>query len=201
MTHDADFVPALIVFGIDEAGKPHASVFDFKEIDAARTAAELMGMRDFALELGEHREIIDLLPPGRVFGSGKAFVPFVKADLYDRIAALAGPPDEGDEGSGQADGPDAPETAPTGSPEAATAIETAAQPTAPAATDPWAELKVGSIVLASAATDDGFWEARVTKVKAKGIFTLKFCDYPTEPAIDRQIRQLGLLHPNPMKPA
>ena len=122
MSHGPDFVPALIVFGKDEAGKAHASVFDLKDFEAAQNAADAMGMDNMPLELNGHPDIVAKLPAGRVFESGKAFVPFVKAELYDRIAALAGPASDDDGRSGQADGPNRPEAAPAGSPASAPAF-------------------------------------------------------------------------------
>ena len=41
----ADALPALIVLGLDDSGKAHASWFDAAEADIARSAASFMGMR------------------------------------------------------------------------------------------------------------------------------------------------------------
>ena len=84
--------PALVVYGRDDGGKPHASVFADSEADLAEMAAGLMGMRAFRLAEPEHLATVAGLPQGRVFASGKAFVPFVKAAVYDRLTALGGEP-------------------------------------------------------------------------------------------------------------
>lgn len=81
---------ALAVFGRDEGGKPHASRFEAADAALAERAAGLMGMQVLRLETGEHQELGAKLPTGRVFGSGKAFVPFVKGALFDRLAATPG---------------------------------------------------------------------------------------------------------------
>jgi hypothetical protein len=81
---------ALIVFGLDEAGKPHASSFGQADAELAEKAARLMGLRILRVETHEHREIAAKLPQGRVFESGKGFVPFVKAAVYERLSALCG---------------------------------------------------------------------------------------------------------------
>jgi hypothetical protein len=70
---------ALIVFGRDNGGKPHASRFDASEAELAEKAAGLMGMQVLRPETGEQRALAAKLPKGRVFASGRAFVPFVKA--------------------------------------------------------------------------------------------------------------------------
>ena len=83
-------VPALIVFGRDGAAKPHASSFAPSEAELAEKAASLMGMKVLRVESDEQRELAAQLPSGKVFASGRAFVPFVKAALYARLHALSG---------------------------------------------------------------------------------------------------------------
>lgn len=47
--------PSSIVFGRDETRKPHASVFLLPEVEAAESAARLMGMHSYRIEPGEVR--------------------------------------------------------------------------------------------------------------------------------------------------
>ncbi|KQT64483.1 MULTISPECIES: hypothetical protein [unclassified Aureimonas] len=77
---------SLIVLGRDDAGKTHASWFDADEAELATKAAGLMGMQ--ALEIADDalRGAAAGLPHGRVFASGKAFVPFVKAATFEALA-------------------------------------------------------------------------------------------------------------------
>src|SRR3954452_21782059 len=82
---------ALVVFGRDNGGKPHASRFDASEAELAEKAAGLMGMQVMRPENAEHRELAAKLPRGRVFASGRAFVPFVKAAIYAPLAAFGRP--------------------------------------------------------------------------------------------------------------
>ncbi|MER9104460.1 hypothetical protein NKH95_10960 [Mesorhizobium sp. M0848] len=189
---------SLIVFGRDDARKAHASVFLLPEVEAAESAARLMGMHSHRVEPGEAPEIVMRLPAGKLFDSGKAFVPFVKAETYQRIAALAGVADERDSGSGDDKAADSPENASAGSPEAVVANsggDGGSKPAAGGTSDLWAGLAVGDVVLASEGPDEGYFEARIMKAKAKGIFTLKFRDYPEAPQVDRSYYQLGLIHP------
>ena len=65
--------PALVVYGRDDGGKPHASVFADSEADLAEMAAGLMGMRAFRLAEPEHLATVAGLPQGRVFASGRYF--------------------------------------------------------------------------------------------------------------------------------
>ena len=81
---------AVVGFGRDEGGKPHASRFEASEAELAEKAARLMGMHVLRPETDEGRALAARLPRGRVFASGRGFVPFVKAGLYEALAAQAG---------------------------------------------------------------------------------------------------------------
>ena len=70
---------AAVVFGLDDAGKPHASAFTAHDAELAEKAAALMGMRVLRPGTDEQRALAAKLPKGRVFGSGRAFVPFVES--------------------------------------------------------------------------------------------------------------------------
>jgi hypothetical protein len=80
---------AVVVFGRDEAGKPHAAWFDQGEASLAEKAADLMGLRVLRVHTDEHRALAAQLPHGRVFASGRAFVPFVKAALFLQLQTAA----------------------------------------------------------------------------------------------------------------
>jgi hypothetical protein len=83
-------IPAVILFGKDRTSKPHASFFLEGDLAAAVKAAELMKMRVLLTDTEERRAVAAELPQGRIFqASGRAFVPFVSAQLYRRLVALA----------------------------------------------------------------------------------------------------------------
>ena len=69
----------LVLFGRDGAGKPHAAWFDAQSADLAVKAASLTGMRVLHVKGEDQRALAQQLPRGRVFASGKAFAPFVRA--------------------------------------------------------------------------------------------------------------------------
>jgi hypothetical protein len=180
---------AIIVFGRDEAGKAHASWFDQAEAALAEKAADLMGLRVLRVRTDEHRALAAQLPHGRVFASGRAFVPFTKASLFmalqaaTQAAADAKPvklvvsADDGSEAK-------LPITEPK---------PTAGSPNGKAPCG-WADIDVGSIVLASEGRADGWWESVV--IEAKGdLFTLIWEDWPDLPRFVRRRCQLALLHP------
>ena len=80
---------AVIVLGRDDAGKAHAAWFDQSEAALAEKAADFMNMRVLRVRTDEHRALAAQLPHGRVFASGRAFVPFVKASLFIALQAAA----------------------------------------------------------------------------------------------------------------
>ena len=188
--------PALVVYGRDDGGKPHASVFTDSEADLAEMAAGLMGKRAFRLAEPEHLATVAGLPQGRVFASGKAFVPFVKAAVYDRLTALGGEP--APKVSDRVGVPAAKKAGLqiTGLPKSQTQPGSLAGDvdgfgsTSVSATSagPFA---IGMVVLAPE-LEMSWWEAVIVAVYEEGV-TLKWRDFPEEPTFKRQLNQLAFL--------
>lgn len=175
----------LMVFGQDKDGKPHASAFTEADATLATKAADMMSMRTLAVVTEEHRLIASQLPLGRVFASGKGFVPFVKKGLYERLCALDGPPTATSAAS------TAPEAKALPLLLAADATEAAEQ--RPAS---WSEITAGSTVLIHGGGDDGWFEAEVIEVKADDLFTLRWRDWPELPIEVRNHAHIALLNPH-----
>ncbi|OAH36853.1 hypothetical protein AX289_29775 [Methylorubrum populi] len=57
-----------------------------------------------------------------------------------------------------------------------------------------AEIGLGSVVLAHEGPDEGWWEAEVIGINGR-VFSLRWCDYPTQPTILRKATELALLPP------
>lgn len=83
---------AIVVFGLDQRNRPHASRFEPGEAELAIKAANLMGMQVFRPATDEQRALVAKLPKGRIFASGKAFTPFVHEGVYGALSAFAGLP-------------------------------------------------------------------------------------------------------------
>lgn len=171
---EAAAAPCLIVFGKDEAGKAHASWFAEPEAELAERAAGLMAMSVLRLTTDEHRAAASDIAAGRVFASGKAFVPFAKGAAYDRLAGfpeayLAAAPAEPE--------PLAPVPAITAVPLTRDAIE------------------AGSLVLAPEEEVLGWFEAVVVEIKPDALFVLRWLDWPDVPSFVRRGDNLALLPP------
>jgi hypothetical protein len=188
--------PTLVVFGRDGASKPRAAWFDATDAEAATAAAETMRLRALPItdELG--RDLAGQLARGRMLATGRALVPFVRRDLFARLVTLAG----AEAGLSLAGGSTtAPDETPKQPPAIAGAAEAPPPPRpgdrtfvgSPQPSDR-AEIGLGSVVLALEAPGEGWWEAEVIGVNG-AVFSLRWCDYPTQPTLLRKATELALL--------
>ena len=164
----------LVVFGKDEAGKPHASRFTAADFELALKAARLMGMRVMRPVSEAAATLAAKLPKGRVFASGRGFVPFVKPKVFEALLITHADPqnqvepvaDEAMHTDGANDGGDAGSAKPSD-----------------------VDFGEGVVVLAPYAPQEGWWEAVIVKVKGD-LLTLKWRDYPDDPVFTRRRNQL-----------
>lgn len=180
-----DTPAALILVGLDDQGKPHASWFENKQADAAALAADLMGFAIIDIKSDELAVIASALPKGKLFESGKAFVPFVKRTVYDQLAAHLD-----DEYL---------TTAATRVAAAQAAANSYAhakrEEIPPRLPDDWSKLLVGDLVLSLDDPDEGWFEAIIVEVMGADKFRLRWRDYPDLPEFSRGVLELALLHP------
>lgn len=211
-------VPALIVLGRDEADRPHASAFGEADAALARKAADIMGMYAIPVETDDLRELAARLPEGRVFTSGKAFVPFVKASMFDELlphlgedwkrkvaarlagggAATSGKGKAGNKVAGAATEENA-GLADAGTGQDASAggsTPPVAGPAAPKHPTDWQQIGRGSEVLAYEKPGEAWYEAIVVEERAGDLMALKWRDFEGYPVFVRRRDHLGLLHPD-----
>lgn len=181
---DDDDTPVLVVLGLDESGKSHASWFGQADAELARKAAGMMEMAVLPISSVEVKGAAAGLPKGKVFASGKAFVPFVKAGVYEKLIAFLP----------EADRPKKPKAkkktaapAKKGKPE-----EQEAPPPLPAS---WNKIEVGALVMASLDPFEPWFKCIVVSERANGLFVLRWRDYPDDPKIVRRREDIALLHP------
>ncbi len=190
----------VIVFGRDDKGKPHASRFEAAEAPLAEKAAGLMGMQVLRIASEEEVTLAATLPSGRIFASGRGFVPFVKAELFAKLAAAPGafaPARPADDAAGKAP------SKPKGGRRAVAGAEVAggsAEPPDGPGTPPadWAGLTVGSVALAAEEGKPAIWyAATVVAERGDDLFELRWLeDGDGElPLIVRRREHLGLFPP------
>src|ERR1019366_7612265 len=93
----------LFVYGLDEAGKPKGARFSMTEMETVLPVVTAQKLLFF--DGGGSEETVKLgmkLAVGRIYARGKAFIPNIKRELYDRIlAALASDKPEHDRSQSQ----------------------------------------------------------------------------------------------------
>jgi hypothetical protein len=178
---------SVILVGLDDQGRPHASWFEEEQADAAAVAADLMGMALIDISVAEEvATIASRLPKGKLFESGKAFVPFVKRSVYDQLAAYL---DE----HYATDAAARVEAAQAAAAENyAKASKGEAPPRQP---EDWSKLMVGDLVLAADDPADGWFDAEVLELLGDDRLRLRWRDYQDLPDFTRGIIEIALLHP------
>jgi hypothetical protein len=174
----------LFVFGLDDDGKPRGARFsEFNE--KVVSAAGQMKLTSVHPASPAVTEIAMKLPIGRLYASGKAFVPPIRRDLLGKLkAALEAPGDES-----QVHQP-----APAQAAEKAKATGGVVAAGLPRS---WESIDVGQLVLVE--DDDpgyGWWPCLVTK-REDQVLTLRLRDYPDKGTYVRHVAQVGLLNPGP----
>jgi hypothetical protein len=165
----------LFVFGVDGEGKPRGARFsDFNE-RALKFALDL-GLVGVYPASPAFTELAVKLPPGRLYSSGKGFIPNVRKDLVEKLnLALA---TAGDESQQHRPPPrDIVASPASGLPKS------------------WDDIGVGQLVLATGdEPDDGYWECIVLK-RQDNVLTLRLRDYPKQGTYVRHLAQVALLNP------
>ena len=168
--------PDLIVLGRDEQGKPRAARFPVSQADLVAKAAKAMNLTVCKADGAALAELAKKLPSGRLYATGRGFVPPVGRNLYGKIVEqlkLAGQPV-----------PDETEQSATDQP-------------APGLPTTWDDIAVGHLVIAQEAKWDGWWEA-IVLARDGDMLTLKWRDYPWQSNVVRHAGAVALLKPNPV---
>lgn len=181
----------LVVLGMGSDDKPHASRFTDEDATLAIRAAQLMNFHAVRVTDPELQRAVEELPIGKIFATGRGLVPFVKRELYDKLAVLVGSDAEAHQ-----------DAAPTDSvivqqadkPAANDRTEKAVAADDPATLkDPWAAIVVGSMVLGYSKIDESWFEAIVVGIgEDKNTLTMRWRDY-NEPPVKAQRRSVGVI--------
>ena len=181
MTKEANGGTELIVLGRDKAGKPQAARFPAGHDGLVAKAAKAMNLAVCRADGEVLAELAKKLPPGRLYSTGRGFVPSVGRSLYGKLVEqlkLAGQPVPG-----EADQPNGDHS---GGAEAAPGLPTT-----------WGDIAVGHLVIAQESLGDGWWEA-IVLARDGDMLTLKWRDYPWQPNVLRHAGAVALLKPGPV---
>jgi hypothetical protein len=171
----------VVLFGVDDNGKPKAARFPEHQADLASKAAGHLKLQvlpivgPIALDLAAHLSV------GRIHANGRGFVPYIRRDLYAKLVAAAGGSSEGSQASTQA-------AAAGGS------AKSASPPSGDLPKD-WGSITAGHVVIAQQEPTEGWYEAVVVETSGD-MLTLRWRDYPRERRISRHRLSVGLLYPH-----
>jgi hypothetical protein len=191
---DAAFANPVFAFGLDENGKPRGAKFLQGLNDDLVNAALRMNCRVIQNHSAALTALGMKLPVGRVYASGKAFIPNIRRDLYDKLEAVRQEAPEQVEGI-------VPVNLATEPPAASESTDKPANvpctsPMASGLPKSWDSIGVGQMVLAYEGPGEGWWEAVVVK-REEEILTLRYRDYPKVPNFQRHLTTVALINPGP----
>jgi hypothetical protein len=186
----------LFVYGLDEAGKPKGARFPATEAERVRPVATAMNLHWSQAGSEETAGPGMKLPVGRIYARGKAFIPNIKRDLYEKlVAALNSARDKSDRSQG--DGSAASSTVSKGEAAQSPAdTGTILPPLASGLPQNWESIAAGNMVLIDAGPGEGWWEAIVIN-RDDAILTLRYRDFPKLPKFERHVSTVALINPRP----
>jgi hypothetical protein len=178
------------VFGLDK-GKPVGARFPKSEMKVFQVAEA----RSLEVHAAYSEEIGGLgmrLPVGRIYARGKAFVPHIAKDLFDKLQAAIARDEHQHERSQVERTAAAARQAKNGA--AKSPIDNAATPVVSGLPRSWDEIAPGHLVLAEESLPEGYWLAIVVS-REKDILVLRYRDYPRARQITRHVATIALLNP------
>jgi hypothetical protein len=175
---------AVVLFGLDETGKPKAATFGEKLASLATTAAQQMGLQIVPVANPALAEIASQLPAGRIYSSGRGLIPFIRRELYAKLLVAAGP------SSGT-------EQSPTSSERPADPGGSSSDPKGGSGRRPsdWDAIGPGDLVLDQESPTEG-WYAVIVVARKGDMLTLRYRDFPRSPIFSENRLNVALLCPN-----
>jgi hypothetical protein len=192
--NEASFGNPVFAFGLDEHGKPRGARFTQGLNDRVVGAVLDMNCRVIQNHSAALTALGMKLPVGRVYASGKAFIPNIRRDLYDKLEAARQQPPEKIEGVTpislfkEAQVTDEPSNQHPNVP--------CSSPMVSSLPKSWENVAVGHMVLAFAGPGEGWWESVVTSRQGE-ILTLRYRDWPKEKLFERHLTTVALINPGP----
>jgi len=178
----------LFVLGVDLDGKPRGGRFDNIDDRVVSVALDL-GLAAVVKASAEFAQVAQKLPAGRLYASGKAFIPAIKEALLTELMTILRKPGDASEAYRLENRP----TKKDGGPPAVQCKS----PITSGLPRSWQEIDVGHMVLAHEGYEDGWWEAIVVK-REDDILTLRYRDAPKLPTFVRHLNTVALVNPGPL---
>ena len=177
----------LFVIGLDNAGKPRGARFAECKDNVVSAALDMLLTCVYPASAAFSQDGMKL-PPGRVYASGKAFIPNIRKDLYDKLTAALAEPSDGSQVLKLKVPPDGNQESPPGANDPEHSAMSFRLPRN------WVTITPGDMVLIHESADEGWWEAIVVG-REGDLLTLKYRDSPKLPIFSRHIQAVALVNP------
>jgi len=191
---DTAVASPVFAFGLDENGKPRGAKFLQGSNNDLVNAALRMNCRVIQNHSAALTALGMKLPVGRVYASGKAFIPNIRRDLYEKLDAARQQPPEQIEGIVPVNLIAEPPAASEPTDKAASVA--CASPMISGLPKSWEVIAAGHMVLAFEGPGEGWWEAVVVQ-REEEILTLRYRDYPKVLNFQRHVTTVALINPGP----
>jgi hypothetical protein len=184
-TSSSSAVP-VVLYGLDEHGKPKAARFPEKQADLATKAAGLLKLQVLPIVGASITDLAGRVPAGRIHANGRGFVPYIRRDLYDKLVVAA----VSSSSSSARPLPDNVAATSAANPPRSEQNATGNRPRN------WDAIDTGHVVVAQEDTpSDGWYEAIILE-RNGDMFTLQWREYPRQRRVTRHRLSLALLYPN-----
>lgn len=80
----------IVLFGIDEGGRPHAAKFENEDQQILARLAQARGLRSAVAQGSKHSALLNRLRAGRLYATGAGSVPIVSKAVYEVLNAAVG---------------------------------------------------------------------------------------------------------------
>ena len=177
--------PPIVLFGVDDDGKPRAARFEGASPDLVGKAAAVMNLKLCTADTDGLAAVAQQLPVGRLYANGHGFVPYIRRNLYAKLLQAAAIPAPAREPQ-----PEIPPADPNVDPR----LNPATIPIAQGFPRSWDDIEVGHLVVAQENAVDGWWEA-VVIARDGDMLKLRWRDYPRMPIAVRHRHAVALLRP------
>lgn len=178
-----------LVYGLDKEGKPRGARYLTVRDDFVSAAMD-MGLQ-VLLVPDELTSIVAKLPLGRIYASGKAFIPIIRRPLYDKLK----------EAHDKLEATQKVETEKAHVESRRSNRQLIAQMDISLGkkalgnppTD-WDSISPGDIVVAMISPDEGWWSCIVVE-RENDLLTVRYRDFPKRPEFVRHISTIARVHP------
>lgn len=191
MTKKAEPKPmqgSYLIYGLDKDGKPRGGRFS-KLRDDFVSAVMDMGFQVQPIP-DELESLVAKMPLGRIYSSGKGYLPPIRKALFDKIQDAY----RAWEAKSATQEVQAPRKNRRTIPEHVPAEAASGKAVSGNLPHDWDSIAVGDVVIAPISPDEGWWASIVT-AREGDLLTLRFRDYPKKPTFVRHISTIARVHP------